>query len=90
MRERIGVTHRDQIAGERRLEQQVAREQAACLAASADQNSLQVGVAWTTGEGAQLSLGLVERELRYNDLAGTSDVEVREQFAAFSYTLRFR
>jgi hypothetical protein len=47
-------------------------------------------VAWTTGEGAQLSLGLVERELRYNDIAGNSDVEIREQFAAFSYTLRFR
>jgi hypothetical protein len=37
-----------------------------------------------------LSLGLVERELRYNDIAGNSDVEIREQFAAFSYTLRFR
>ena len=62
----------------------------ASLRDQATVGDLQVGVAWTTGEGAQLSLGLVERELRYNDLAGTSDVEVREQFAAFSYTLRFR
>jgi hypothetical protein len=26
--------------------------------------------------------------LRFNDLAGNSDIEMREQFAAFSFTLR--
>lgn len=62
----------------------------ASLRDQATVGDLQVGLAWTTGEGAQVSLGLVERELRYNDIAGNSDVEVREQFAAFSYTLRFR
>jgi hypothetical protein len=62
----------------------------ASLRDQATVGDLQLGVAWTTGEGAQLSLGLVERELRYNDIAGNSDVEIREQFAAFSYTLRFR
>ena len=50
---------------------------------------LQVGIAWTTGEGAQMSIGLVERQLRYNDIAGQNDVEMREQFAAFSYTLKY-
>ncbi len=62
----------------------------ASLRDQATVGDLQVGVAWTTGEGAQLSLGLVERELRFNDLAGNSDVEMREQFGAFSYTLRYR
>jgi hypothetical protein len=62
----------------------------ASLRDQATVGDLQVGLAWTTGEGAQLSIGLVERELRYNDIAGNSDVEVREQFGAFSYTLRYR
>jgi len=62
----------------------------ASLRDQATVGDLQVGVAWSTGEGAQISLGLVERELRYNDIAGNSDVEMREQFGAFSYTLRFR
>ena len=34
----------------------------ASLRDQATVGDLQVGVAWTTGEGAQLSLGLVERE----------------------------
>ena len=62
----------------------------ASLRDQATVGDLQVGIAWSTGEGAQISLGLVERELRYNDIAGNSDVEMREQFGAFSYTLRFR
>jgi hypothetical protein len=61
----------------------------ASLRDQATVGDLQAGIAWTTGEGAQFSLGLVERELRYNDLAGNSDVEIRERFAAFSYTLKF-
>lgn len=62
----------------------------ASLRDQATVGDLQVGVAWSTGQGAQVSLGLVERELRYNDIAGNSDVEMREQFAAFSYTLNYR
>ena len=61
----------------------------ASLRDQATVGDLQVGIAWTTGEGAQMSLGLVERELRYNDIAGQHDVEMREQFAAFSYTLKY-
>ena len=62
----------------------------ASLRDQATVGDLQVGIAWTTGQGAQISLGLVERELRYNDIAGNSDIDVREQFGAFSYTLRYR
>jgi hypothetical protein len=61
----------------------------ASLRDQATVGDLQVGLAWTTGEGAQVSLGLVERELRFNDLAGDSDIEMREQFGAFAYTLRY-
>jgi len=61
----------------------------ASLRDQATVGDLQVGVAWTTGQGAQLSLGLVERKLRYNDIAGDQDVKMREQFAAFSYTLKY-
>ncbi|MEZ6031374.1 MAG: DUF2219 family protein [Hyphomonadaceae bacterium] len=60
----------------------------ASLRDQATVGDLQVGIAFTTGEGAQMSFGLVERQLRYNDLAGNKDIEMREQFAAFSYTLR--
>lgn len=60
----------------------------ASLRDQATVGDLQVGIAFSTGEGAQMSFGLVERELRYNDIAGDSDIEMREQFAAFSYTLR--
>ena len=48
---------------------------------------LQAGVAWTTGEGAQMSFGLVERQLRFNDIGGDRDIDRKERFAAFSYTL---
>jgi Uncharacterized protein conserved in bacteria (DUF2219) len=61
----------------------------ASLRDQATVGDLQVGIAWTTGEGAQMSFGLVERQLRFNDLAGQNDVEMREQFAAYSYTLRY-
>jgi hypothetical protein len=62
----------------------------ASLRDQATVGDLQVGLAWTTGEGAQLSLGMVERELRFNDIAGDNDIEMKEQFGAFSYTLRFQ
>jgi len=60
----------------------------ASLRDQATVGDLQVGVALTTGRNQQMSLGLVERELRFNDLARNSDIEMREQFAAFSFTLR--
>lgn len=60
----------------------------ASLRDQATVGDLQAGLAWTTGQGAQMSFGLVERKLRYNDIAGDQDVNVRERFAAFSYTLR--
>jgi len=61
----------------------------ASLRDQATVGDLQAGIAWTTGEGAQMSLGLVERQLRFNDLAGEHDIEMRERFAAFSYTLKY-
>lgn len=61
----------------------------ASLRDQATVGDLQVGIAWTTGEGAQMSLGMVERQLRYNDIAGSQDIEIRERFAAASYTLRY-
>jgi hypothetical protein len=48
---------------------------------------LHAGVAWTTGQGSQMSLGLVEREMSYSDAAGNSASRT-DQFAAFSYTLK--
>lgn len=61
----------------------------ASLRDQATVGDLQAGVAWTTGEGAQMSFGLVERKLEFNDLAGNQDVRMRERFAAFSYTLHY-
>jgi hypothetical protein len=49
---------------------------------------LQAGLAWSGRPGAQMSFGLVERSMEYNDIAGDRDVRSRERFAAFSYTLR--
>jgi hypothetical protein len=49
---------------------------------------LQAGVAWTVQTGGQMSIGIVERELRFNDIAGNNDVERKDHFAAFSFTLR--
>jgi len=60
----------------------------ASLRDQATVGDLQVGIAFSASEGAQMSFGLVERKLNYNDIAGDRDVEMREQFAAFSYTLR--
>lgn len=48
---------------------------------------LQAGVAWSAF-GGQMSFGLVERELRYNDPTGDFDVKRKDRFAAFSFTLR--
>jgi hypothetical protein len=49
---------------------------------------LQAGVAWSLDKGGQMSLGVVERELKFNDIAGDNDVKRKDHFAAFSYTLR--
>jgi hypothetical protein len=46
------------------------------------------GVAWTAPSGGQLSLGLIEREMRFNDIAGDHDVHSTRRFAAFSFTLK--
>lgn len=48
---------------------------------------LQAGIAWSTGVGGQMSFGLVERELEFNDIAGNRDVKRKDHFAAFSFTL---
>jgi hypothetical protein len=48
---------------------------------------LQAGVAWSTGRGSQMSFGLVERELEFNDITGDHDVKRKDHFAAFSFTL---
>jgi hypothetical protein len=60
----------------------------ASLRDQATVGDLQAGIAWSTGEGAQMSFGLVERKLHFNDIGGERDVNQRERFAAFSYTLR--
>ena len=59
----------------------------ASLRDQATVGDLQAGVAWSTGLGSQMSFGLVERTLEFNDIAGNQDVNMRERFAAFSYTL---
>ena len=48
---------------------------------------LQAGIAWTLESGGQMSFGLVERELHFNDIAGDHDVNRKDHFAAFSFTL---
>lgn len=47
---------------------------------------VQAGVAWSLSNGGQMSLGVVERELKFNDLAGDNDVKRKDYFAAFSFT----
>jgi Uncharacterized protein conserved in bacteria (DUF2219) len=59
----------------------------ATLRDQATVGDLQAGIAWSTGKGAQMSFGLVERKLTFTDLAGDHDVDRRERFAAFSFTL---
>jgi hypothetical protein len=49
---------------------------------------LQAGVAWSMKQGGQMSFGIVERELEFNDIAGDKDVKRKDHFAAFSYTLK--
>ena len=49
---------------------------------------LQAGVAWSLQSGGQMSFGIVERELEFNDIAGDKDVKRKDHFAAFSYTLK--
>jgi hypothetical protein len=49
---------------------------------------MQAGLAWSTRFGGQMSLGLVQRRLKFNDITGDHDVNTREQFVAFSFTLR--
>jgi hypothetical protein len=48
---------------------------------------LHAGVAWTTGRGSQVSFGMIEREMSYSDAAG-NNASRRDQFAAFSWTLK--
>ena len=48
---------------------------------------LQAGIAWSTGKGSQMSFGLVERKLEFNDPTGQNDIHRRDRFAAFSLTL---
>jgi hypothetical protein len=48
---------------------------------------LQAGIAWSTSIGGQMSFGIVERELEFNDIAGNNDVKRKDHFAAFSFTL---
>jgi len=59
----------------------------ASLRDQATVGDLQVGVAWSLMNGGQMSFGLVERKLKFNDIAGDNDIDRREQFAAFSFTL---
>jgi hypothetical protein len=49
---------------------------------------MQAGLAWSTRFGGQMSLGLVQRKLKFNDITGDHDVNTREQFVAFSFTLK--
>jgi hypothetical protein len=49
---------------------------------------LQAGIAISTGKGSQMSFGIVERELEFNDITGDNDVRRKDHFAAFSFTLR--
>lgn len=49
---------------------------------------LQAGIAWKTSRGGQMSFGLIERKLEWNDMTGDRDVNRRQQFAAFSLTMR--
>lgn len=49
---------------------------------------MQAGLAWSTNFGGQMSLGLVQRKLKFNDITGDHDVNTREQFVAFSFTLK--
>jgi hypothetical protein len=49
---------------------------------------LQAGIAFTMAKGDQLSFGMVERSLKYNDPTGDNDVRRKDRFAAFTYTLK--
>ncbi|MFT3722050.1 MAG: hypothetical protein QM773_00575 [Hyphomonadaceae bacterium] len=59
----------------------------ASLRDQATVGDLQTGIALSTGAGAQMSFGLVERKLEFNDVAGDKDIDRKERFAALSYTL---
>jgi hypothetical protein len=49
---------------------------------------LQAGLAFRSFAGSQMSLGLVQRKLSFNDALGDHDVRKKENFAAFTFTLR--
>ncbi|MDZ4759771.1 MAG: hypothetical protein SGJ21_01695 [Alphaproteobacteria bacterium] len=49
---------------------------------------LQAGVAWSSAFGGQMSLGVVEREMKYQGIANDRDVSTTDHFAAFSYTVK--
>jgi hypothetical protein len=48
---------------------------------------LQAGIAWSVATGGQMSFGVVERELEFNDIGGNNDIKRKDHFAAFSLTL---
>jgi hypothetical protein len=49
---------------------------------------LQAGLAFRSFAGGQMSLGLVQRKLSFNDPLGDKDIRKKENFAAFTFTLR--
>lgn len=49
---------------------------------------LQAGIAWSLGKAGQMSFGMVERELEFNDIGGDKDVRRKDRFAAFTYSFR--
>lgn len=48
----------------------------------------QAGMAFRSFAGSQMSLGLVQRKLSFNDPLGDKDIRRKENFAAFTFTLR--
>jgi hypothetical protein len=48
----------------------------------------QAGLAFRSFAGSQMSLGLVQRKLSFNDPLGDRDIRRKENFAAFTFTLR--
>lgn len=48
----------------------------------------QAGVAFRSFAGGQMSVGLVQRKLKFNDMTGDRDVRRKENFAAFTFSLR--
>jgi hypothetical protein len=68
------------VADEQSMSGLVLRDQATV-------GDLQLGIARSMA-GGQMSLGMVERKLRFHDQTGENDVREDERFVAFSYTLK--